>query len=210
MKHSDTYLAKDSYKLFKNIIDTDELDSMIQHLDESEDWRVAQVTDNGNAYMVMPTVRRQKLIEKEDTSDEITIKLLERVQTETFKKAQDAGLPIHELEVDVCQLIRSDQADFFVWHPDSKPGMSRCYSFLVAFNDDFIGGGIEFHSGEGNDPIIYHLEAGSALGYNSLIHSQHHKILRGTSFMGFCVLKRSEEAHERYLESIKEESDSED
>tara|TARA_B100001778_G_C18604582_1_gene639132 strand:+ start:2280 stop:2912 length:633 start_codon:yes stop_codon:yes gene_type:complete len=210
MKHSDTYLAKDHYQLFKNVIDADELASMVQYLDESEDWRVAQVTDNGNSYMVMPTIRRQKLIEKEDTSDERLIKLLERLQTETFKKAQEDGLPIHELEVEICQLIRSDQADFFVWHADSKPGLPRCYSLLIAFNDDFIGGEIEFYNGEGNDPIMHHLEAGSALGYNSLIHSQHHKVLRGTSFMGFCVLKRSEEAHERYLESIKEESDTED
>lgn len=206
MKHSNIYLTKDYYKVYNNIIDLDIIFNIANILNDSDDWNIAKVTDNGNSYIVMPTVRRQKIISRDDTEDINILNIFDIIEKSAFEKAKESGLNIEELEVEICHIIRSDRGDFFSWHPDGNPSLPRVFSLLLAFNDNFIGGEIEFYNGEGNDPIIHHLKEGSGIGYNSLASSRHHKVLRGVSFMGFCILRRNKDSFKAYLESIKEEN----
>ena len=108
----------------------------------------------------------------------------------------------------MSQLIRSDISDFFIWHADSKPHLPRLRSYLFFFNDDYIGGDIEFWNGEGAEPIIKHVEAGSCLSYDSLVHSRHHKVLRGTLFAVLVVVGRNKEAQTKYEQERQAEEDS--
>lgn len=205
MPESNEYLAKDHHSVFAGLFPEERLTSISNLLDSSDDWRAAQVTDNGSVYMVMPTIRRQKLIEKDDIVEAQVMALLSDLETIAIKKALDKGFSPGDIEVEMSQLIRSDQSDFFNWHPDSKEGLNRIYSLLVSFNDDFIGGEIELFNGE-HDPILYNLRAGSGIFYNSMLMTKHHKVLRGVSFMGLCILRLTEEGQKKQLETSKEEN----
>lgn len=206
MNHLSNHLDKDNYKIFNNVINKENLVSIVENLYNSEDWDIAKVTNNGNIYVVMSTIRRQKIIEKQHTKNPYIIEIINTIQKIAFEKAKESGLNINDLEVEICQLIRSDKGDFFTWHPDGMPNMPRVFSIIIAFNDDFIGGEVEFHSGYGSKPSIYHIQEGSAIGYNSLSSSMHHKVLRGVRFMGLCVLKRNEDSFKDYLEFIEKEN----
>ena len=79
MQHSSFYSAEGRYRVIDSILDEQTCQQAIELLDDSDDWTIAQVTDNGSSYLVMPTIRRQKIIEKED-ADEVVSALLDKVE----------------------------------------------------------------------------------------------------------------------------------
>jgi hypothetical protein len=202
MSSSEIYTAKGNYDLIPSVISAERCAEIVDVLEDSDDWSIAQVTDNGKAYMVMPTIRRQKIIERDDAEEE-TLPILEEVERLAIQRAIEEGHSADDIEVAVSQLIRSDVADFFIWHADSKPHLSRIRSYIFAFNEDYIGGDIEFWTNQTDDPVMNRLSTGDCLSYNSLVHSRHHKVLRGSSFFALVIIARNEKAQKAYEEEQK-------
>lgn len=191
MRHLDTFLAEGNYSEIGKVFDDNYLEILSQELQTTEDWIIARVSDNGDAYMIMPTIRRQKLITREDTENPVFLKAFDDIEELTYQQAEARDIDRNKLETVTLQLIRSDAGDFFGWHTDGKVEVPREQSFYTVLgppDNDCIGGEVEFWNGKNKDPILIKLDPGEGIAYHSWCHTTHHKILRGTLFSALCIL----------------------
>ena len=187
LKESASSTLKDYIKVYDNIINQDNCDSIISEYTNSNEWKLGRFGKN-----VSDTTFRSCHVINTSTKESIDVNYQVRKIIDSII-FENAGNAASNYSKDTCcdflkyintdsgyTLLRYNEGDFYKQHTDSAKAALRSISMSFILNDDYEGGEFAFFDRE----LIFKLKKGSVIVFPSNFMYPHEimPVTKGTRY----------------------------